>query len=39
MRPRLGTITSVTSVTSTQDERITIKAPKKSAEAVDVVAA
>jgi len=26
-------------MTSTPDERITIKAPKKSAEAVDVVAA
>jgi transcriptional regulator with XRE-family HTH domain len=39
MRPLLGSVTSVTSVTSTPDERITIKAPKKSAEAVDVVAA
>jgi transcriptional regulator with XRE-family HTH domain len=42
MRPLLGAVTSVTSVTSvssTPDERITIKAPKKSAEAVDVVAA
>ncbi|SEN39113.1 helix-turn-helix domain-containing protein [Actinacidiphila rubida] len=39
MRPVLGSVTSVTSVSSTPDERITIKAPKKSAEAVDVVAA
>ncbi|BBB00554.1 putative DNA-binding protein [Actinacidiphila reveromycinica] len=42
MRPLLGAVTSVTSVTavpSAPDERITIKAPKKSAEAVDVVAA
>jgi transcriptional regulator with XRE-family HTH domain len=42
MRPLLGPVTSVTSVTSVPsvpDERITIKAPKKSAEAVDVVAA
>ncbi len=42
MRPLLGSVTSVTSVTavpSASDERITIKAPKKSAEAVDVVAA
>jgi hypothetical protein len=39
MRPLLGTVTSVTSVTSAPDERITIKAPKKSAETVDVVAA
>lgn len=39
MRPLLGAVTSVTSMTSTPDERITIKAPKKSAEAVDVVAA
>jgi len=42
MRPLLGSVTSVTSVTavpSASEERITIKAPKKSAEAVDVVAA
>ena len=39
MRPLLGSVTSVTSVTSVPDERITIKAPKKPAEAVDVVAA
>ena len=42
MRPVLGAVTSVTSVTSVPsvpDERITIKAPKKSAETVDVVAA
>jgi transcriptional regulator with XRE-family HTH domain len=36
MRPLLG---AVTSVPSTPDERITIKAPKAPAEAVDVVAA
>src|SRR5882757_8658841 len=45
MRPLLGavtsvaSVTSVTSVTSPSDERITIKAPKKSAEADVVVAA
>jgi transcriptional regulator with XRE-family HTH domain len=39
MRPLLGPVTSVTAVPSAPDERITIKAPKKSAEAVDVVAA
>lgn len=36
MRPLLGAVTSVTSVTT---ERVTIKAPKAPAEAVDVVAA
>ncbi|MDJ0341631.1 helix-turn-helix transcriptional regulator [Streptomyces sp. H10-C2] len=36
MRPLLGSVTSVTSVTT---ERVTIKAPKAPAEAVDVVAA
>jgi transcriptional regulator with XRE-family HTH domain len=36
MRPLLG---AVTSVPSGHDERVTIKAPKPSAEAVDVVAA
>ena len=42
MRPLLGAVTSVASVTSVSspsDERITIKAPKKSAEADVVVAA